>query len=40
MFELKDIIAGDYPNVVGWRLHNHKRKAKDIEKILYEDQTN
>ena len=30
MEELRNIIAGHYPNVVGWRLHNHKRESKNI----------
>ena len=30
MKELRDIIAGHYRNVVGWRLHNHKREEKNI----------
>ena len=30
MEELRDNIAGCYTNVVGWCLHNHKRKSKNI----------
>ena len=30
MIELKYIIAGYHPKVVGWRLHNHKREAKNV----------
>ena len=40
MKELKYIIAGDHPGVVGWRLHNHKREAKNIavaKSIMKED---
>ena len=30
IIELKYIIAGYHPKVVGWRLHNHKREAKNM----------
>ena len=42
MKELKYIIAGNHPRVVGWRLHNHKREAKNIavaKSIMKEDET-
>ena len=41
MKELKYIIAGHYHNVVGWRLHNHKREAKNMaaaKSIMKEDE--
>ena len=31
MKELKYIIAGNHPRVVGWRLHNHKRRKKILQ---------
>ena len=42
MKELKYIIAGNHPSVVGWRLHNHKREAKNIaiaKAIMKQDET-
>ena len=41
MKELKYIIAGNHPRVVGWRLHNHKREAKNMavaKSIMNEDE--
>ena len=38
---LKYIIVGDHPRVLGWRLHNHKREAKNIavaKSIMIEDE--
>ena len=30
MVKLEYIINGHHPKVVGWRLHNHKREAKNM----------
>ena len=41
MNELKYIIDGYHPKVVGWRLHNHKREAKNMavaRSIVKEDE--
>ena len=41
MKELEYIIAGNHPRVVGWRLHNHKREAKNMavaRSIMKEDE--
>ena len=39
---LKYIIAGDHTEIVGCRLHDHKREAKNIaiaKAIMKEDET-
>ena len=41
MTELKYIIAGKHPRVVGWCLHHHKREAKNMavtKSIMKEDE--